>query len=157
MKRIEDLSAILSKGQLDLIDEFENEFFKFIPTKELFNIIGYKNRVLLRNAYKAIILLYGKEATLYHLYDILVNFKDDGRKQIVKLSRRTFNVPFINKLKEDVTEYFLNTYYNQSKTHFEEYSNCINTRYMIQTMIDKIEFQSEENKDLSFKIITENK
>lgn len=157
MNRIENLSKILSQGNLSLIDGFEQAFFAFISIKEISSNEGCKNRILVRNAYKAVIMLYGKEATLYHFYDILINHKSEGKKQITKLSRRTFKNPKVNRLKEDMTDYFFNTYYNPSKNYRTEYTDYAIARYIIETIIDEMEFKLDEYKDLSFDIITESK
>ena len=157
MNRIENLLKILSQGDLSLIDDFEQTFFAFISTKELSSNEGHKNKLLIRNAYKAVIMLYGKESTLYNFYDILINHKSEGKKLITKLSRRTFKNPKVNRLKEDITDFFFNTYYNPSKNYRNEYTDCVIARYMIETIIDEMEFKLDEYKDLSFKIITEDK
>lgn len=135
-----ELDKILQKGDITLIDEFEEVFSKLEFKKETSAMIVYGNRQLIRSAYRLIVALKGKYANFADLHKLITNYNGMGRKIISEASKITSVTSGEIDLGED-SSWFLCEYYNM-KGNCHLY--CLPTRYNLGKIISIFEYMNYE-------------
>lgn len=138
LKVAENLDKILKKGDINLVDKFEEEFSRLEYEKETSSIIIYGNRQLVRNAYLLLIRFYGKYADLDDFKILVSNSNERGHKMVMDFSRKMSRNPDIQIENEELCTWFLNDYYESLsgvKGSPNDYKYCLPTRYLIEKLI----------------------
>ena len=142
---VKRLNEILSKNDLSLIDEFEEEFIKLEYKGETSSIVIFKNRELVRNAYFLITMAYGEKATLRE-FDDLINY--NCSKDIFTLHQKIkYKNRKLVKQIEYVTVYFMNNYYSKALPN-NTYKECMQTRYWVNKMVNIMNIENGDYSEL---------
>lgn len=134
------LNNILKKGDITLIDEFENEFIKFEHKLETTAMIVFGNRNVVRKGYYIIVKLYGSDASLYDLKKLLDNYNEEGNKMCIQLTRVSGPEKEVKKNNEIshwmICSYLCSSYRGKLA---DNYVYAAPTRYILDKLIDTCE------------------
>lgn len=153
---VSKLNNILSKNDLTLIDEFENEFVKIANEFNDKRMILYGNGQLIRKSYYLIISIYGKNSTLEHFRTLINDTNGKGRKMVMEFSRIKNSDFKLQKENEEIICWILNDYYgglSGYRSSTKSYQYCYPTRYLIDKMVDFINIENNVFDNFQNKII----
>lgn len=137
----------LLKGSEREVVEVLSELFSYTSNKGAVSEPFYHeiNKMLFVNSIKVVKRLYGEEAILEDLYDLIANINGSGRRMLNHFSKLNPINGYEKKENEQIQQWFLHEYFSERCKVFE---HCISLRIQVKDLIDlqySHGFQPEEH------------